>query len=897
MRVPRWCRIRWTGPALLLLALTATIRAQEPKVVGIANRVPWTSSRLVGSPEPPLPYTVVPTYTKQTFRSAIYVVPEPGTDRLWVVQAGPKPEPFSAEIVRIAADPASDESEVLLDLPRWLIYSVCFHPDYARNGYIYTFSNGPRERPERTNRITRYTVERQPPYRIDPKSEQRILEWRSAGHDGGDLAFGRDGFLYLSTGDGTSDSDAWNSGQTLDDLLGSVLRIDVNRQDGDRPYAIPADNPFVDHPGARPEIWAYGLRNPWRLAADPVSGQIWVGNNGQDLWETAHLIRRGENYGWSVTEGSHPFYLERRRGPTPIVPPTIEHSHAEFRSLTGGVVYRGTRFPELDGAYIYGDHSSGRIWAMKHDGQKPLWHRELADTSLQIAAFRTDAQGELLIVDYSKGLYRLVPAPRQEQTTPFPTRLSETGLFASTVSHDLAPGVIPYSVNAPAWNDGAVAERFLAIPGTAKVPFDAGRSWNFPDGTAIGQTLMMVASPPGHPAPRRIETRLLLRQQGEWAGYTYRWADDGSDATLVTKEGADAELADPDIEGGRQRWRLPSRAECLACHSRAANFVLGVSGIQLNREQAYPGGVRADQLRTLEHIGLFTSPLPASIDRLTDPRDASGDLEARARSYLHVNCSVCHVEAGGGNAQMELGLATPRDKMRLIEARPLHDTFGIADAMLVAPGQPDRSVLVHRLSVRGTGQMPPLVSHRVDDQAVGMLREWISGLKPARPFVRAWELDELRPLLDRPPAEGAVERGRALFTSIGCVQCHRRDGEGGTVGPDLTDAGRRLAPLVLLESLVDPSREVADEYATVLVATEEGAVHAGRIEREDDDVLVLRPAPPGGSITIPKAQISERRRQAESNMPAGILNVLHENEIADLIAYLRSNASSGSTTP
>ena len=129
------------------------------------------------------------------------------------------------------------------------------------------------------------------------------------------MAFGHDGMLYITTGDGTSDSDTWNSGQTLDDLLGSVLRIDVDRRDGERPYAVPPDNPFVDTPGARPEIWAYGLRNPWRMGVDPKTGQIWVGNNGQDLWETAYLIRRGENYGWSVYEGSHPFYLERKRGP------------------------------------------------------------------------------------------------------------------------------------------------------------------------------------------------------------------------------------------------------------------------------------------------------------------------------------------------------------------------------------------------------------------------------------------------------------------------------------------------------------------------------------------------------------------------------------------------------
>ncbi len=887
-------------PTRLLCALaagaTALLLAPDAPP-GRVPRVPWTNDRLIGSPEPPLPYTVEKTFAKHTWRTPLYVAPEPGTDRLWVIQAVDGGIEKGTQIVRIADDPESAAAELVLERPRQLIYSVAFHPQYQANGFVFTFTNGPRDEPEHQNRITRYTVDRQAPYRIAPESAVVLLEWRSGGHDGGDLAFGRDGFLYISTGDGTSDSDTWNSGQTLDDLLGAVLRIDVDRRDGDRPYAVPADNPFVDHPGARSEIWAYGLRNPWRMSADPTSGQIWVGNNGQDLWETAHLIGRGENYGWSVTEGRHPFYLERKRGPTPIVEPTIEHSHAEFRSLTGGVVYRGAKFPELDGAYIYGDYSSGRIWAMKHDGQKVLWHREIADTSLQLAAFRTDRRGELLIVDHGGALYRLVPAPKVERTVPFPTRLSATGLFASTREHRPAPGVLPYAVNAAGWNDGAEAERFLAIPGAQTVAFDSGRSWTFPDGSALVQTLSREQTP-GDPATRRrIETRVLLRQQGEWAGYSYRWDADQADATLVAREGLDLDSpAEGAASAAGPRWRVPSRAECLACHSRAANFVLGASGVQLNRDVDLDGG-RVNQLEAFERIGLFTSPLskpPAELDRIADPRDESADIEARARAYLHVNCAVCHIEAGGGNAAMELGLATPREKMRLVGARPLHDTFVIPDAMLVAPGEPDRSVLLRRLERRGAGQMPPLVSQRVDTAAVAMLRTWIAGLTPARPFVRAWTVEELQPLAEGAAPGTGAERGRRLYAELGCVQCHRRGGEGGTVGPDLSDVGRRLRPLEILQSIVEPSKVVADEYATFVIATEAGAVHTGRIEREDDASVVLRPVPPAEAVRIPKAQIVERRRSAESNMPAGILNTLSREEVADLLDDLRAATEAGS---
>ncbi len=249
-----------------------------------------------------------------------------------------------------------------------LAVGLAFHPDYERNGYVYIGLSGPSKVHGKATQVVRYTVDRRPPHRIDPDSKQVIIEWASNGHDGGDLAFGNDGFLYVSSGDGSSGSDANVTGQTLDDLLAAVLRIDVDHPDPGRNYSVPSDNPFVNRPGARPELWAYGLRNPWRLSFDRESGQLWVGQNGQDLWEQVYLIKKGGNYGWSLTEGSHVFLAERKAGPDPILPPTAEHPHSEARSLTGGRVYRGTRLPDLVGAYVYGDWSTGRVWGVKHDG-------------------------------------------------------------------------------------------------------------------------------------------------------------------------------------------------------------------------------------------------------------------------------------------------------------------------------------------------------------------------------------------------------------------------------------------------------------------------------------------------------------------------------------------------
>jgi uncharacterized repeat protein (TIGR03806 family) len=878
----------------LILGATAAPAEEGDASFGLESRIAWTSSRLIGSPEPPLPYTVEKTFTNVTFKDPLYVADEPGSNYLWVVSRGGEVDRPS-RIGRLLDDPAAKALEPRLELPRRLIYSVCFDPDYARNRAIYLFTNGPTSEPERTNRISRFTVARGSSPRVDPKSEQVLIEWRSAGHDGGDMAFGLDGMFYITTGDGSSDSDEWNTGQTLDDLQGAVLRIDVRHRGDHRPYRVPPDNPFVNTPAARPEIWAYGLRNPWRMSIDPRRGHVWVGNNGQDLWETAHLVRRGENYGWSVYEGGHSFYLERKLGPTPHVPPTIEHSHAEFRSLTGGVVYYGDKLPDLNGAYIYGDFSSGRIWGMHHDGQRVVWHRELADTRLQIVAFRVDQRGELLVVDLGGGLYRLVPTPSGESQPPFPVRLSETGLFASTNDHRAACGLIPYSVNVPSWADGAEGERFIALPGESRVDYHSDRSWEFPDGTALVQTLTLQREPGDASSRVRVETRVLLRQQGEWAGYSYRWNDDQSDALLVEKEGAETTFAihdAPQDDPRRQTWRFPSRSECMACHSRAANYVLGLSEAQLNRDHDY-STVRDNQLRTLEHVGVFASALPTppkDAARLVDLDDQSQDLETRARAYLQVNCSVCHVSAGGGNSKMELLSTTPREKMNLVGARPQHDTFGIVDAMLVAPGDPQRSVLVHRLDRRGRGQMPPLVTNRADPRAVKLMRDWIAGLKPEKPFVRAWQMEDLLPALEEAKAGRPGDSGKSVFRETGCVQCHRFGGEGGTVGPDLTGIGKRLAARELLESVLLPSKVIADEYATYLIETTHGEVVSGRIEREDGQVLVLRSASAvEAPVEIAKQDILDRKRSDTSNMPAGMVNVLEKEQILDLLAYLHSS--------
>jgi uncharacterized repeat protein (TIGR03806 family) len=731
---------------------------------GLPRQAGVRGSRVVGSPDPPLPYRARPAYPRLKLDFPIAIDRVPGTHWLLVIV---QDKPYGATTIHKFQDEAQVERmEQVLSTPAGgTAYGIAFHPQFANNGYVYVGWNGSRDGGPKRTFVTRY---RWDPHRatLDPNSEVDIISWESDGHNGGDLEFGLDGMLYITSGDGTSDSDTNLRGQDLTQLTAKVLRIDVDHPDPGRPYSVPRDNPFVGQAGIVPETWAYGLRNPWRITVDPRTGHVWVGNNGQDLWEQIYFVRKGDNYGWSVYEGSHLFYPNRTMGPHPLALPAAEHHHSEARSMTGGVVYYGQRLPELQGAYIYGDHSTGRIWGIRHDGTRVTWHQLLADTTFNISGFGLDSRGELLVLDHrgrSEGaIYTLEPTPPSQAPSPrFPQRLSESGLFADVARHRMVDGVIPYSVNAPLWSDGAYKERFFAIPEDAlsgfQIDLATHRGWDFPDGTVLIKSFALEMVP-GDPASRRwIETRFLTRQDGEWAGYSYRWNAEQTDAELVPSEGLDVPftLKVHGPEGSqpqqvRQVWRYPSRVECMVCHSRAANFVLGLATAQMNRWHDY-GGVAAHQFDVLAELGLLKRRLPpapraqsprAAADaagvptaaegwpQLADPYDEREPLQARARAYLHANCAVCHVPAGGGNAQIDLSYTATAEKMNLIDVVPQHHKFNLPEPRLVAPGHPERSVLLYRMQQRGlgTGQMPPLATHRADEAAVDLIRRWIASL-------------------------------------------------------------------------------------------------------------------------------------------------------------------------
>ncbi len=394
------------------------------------------------------------------------------------------------------------------------------------------------------------------------------------------------------------------------------------------------------------------------------------------------------------------------------------------------------------GAYIYGDWSTGRVWGIKHDGTKAVWHRELVDTPFNITGFGTDHAGELYVIDQGSGFYRLEPTTEADRPSrPFPTRLSQTGLFASVASHKPHPAALMYEVNAPQWADGATIERFAALTGPgadrAKAPAQRGGRLD-------------LARTARYWFRHSASSDLTGRQQG--GPQASRDTPPGSAAGGMDRLFLPLERRANRRRTGPGQWQWPRRSRCPTRASRAAvASKTGDSRRAPNASfatRARPASSRAslrssstattttaaitdNQLRTLEHIGVFQGTLPRRRDdqpRLVNPYETRGSLEARVKSYLHVNCSTCHVSEGGGNCNMELGLDTPVAEMKLINEVPAHSQFDIVNARLVAAGSPERSVLYHRISRRGTGQMPPLGSTEVDQKAVNLIADWIRGL-------------------------------------------------------------------------------------------------------------------------------------------------------------------------
>jgi glucose/arabinose dehydrogenase len=319
-------------------------------------------------------------------------------------------------------DPDVQKTKIFLDIRKKVFYTdneneqgllgLAFHPNFMNNGEFFVYYSL-RER-KLTNVVSRFRVRKDDPDRADPDSEEELFRvsrpfWN---HDGGTICFGPDGYLYVVLGDGGAANDPFKNGQNLKTLLGKILRIDVDGRENGKKYGIPNDNPFVRTKGAAPEIWAYGVRNPWRIAFDRKTGRLWAGDVGQNLYEEIDLIVKGGNYGWSIREGLHPFG-DNGVGPRKdLIDPIWEYHHDIGKSITGGLVYRGKRLPELEGHYLYGDYVSSSIWALKYDEarKRVVANRPLVRATVPIFSFGEDEQGDVYYLgptSTGQGIFRL----------------------------------------------------------------------------------------------------------------------------------------------------------------------------------------------------------------------------------------------------------------------------------------------------------------------------------------------------------------------------------------------------------------------------------------------------------------------------------------------------------
>tara|TARA_B100000700_G_scaffold64608_2_gene71247 strand:+ start:9976 stop:11136 length:1161 start_codon:yes stop_codon:yes gene_type:complete len=294
------------------------------------------------------------------------------------------------------------------------LLGFAMHPNYKENGeffLFYTTSDA-----EHTSVVSRFRVSKDDPNKADPTYEEELIRipqpfWN---HNGGTLAFGPDGYLYIALGDGGKGGDPLKNGQNLSTLNGSILRLDVDSKDDGKNYAIPASNPFVKSKGAKAEIYAYGFRNVWRLSFDRVTGTFYAADVGQKLWEEINIVKRGGNYGWNLREGNHPYVTEngeKGSGPRPdLIDPIFEYDHETGKSITGGVVYRGSAAPQLNGMYVYADYVSGRIWALEHDYKsgKVIANHEIPNKSaagekIPLITFGEDQDGEVYFSTQLRG--------------------------------------------------------------------------------------------------------------------------------------------------------------------------------------------------------------------------------------------------------------------------------------------------------------------------------------------------------------------------------------------------------------------------------------------------------------------------------------------------------------
>jgi uncharacterized repeat protein (TIGR03806 family) len=700
---------------------------------GPADMSPWMypgpSTTCVVPPRPATQTAVAlsPALGGKTFSQPVAITQAPGDDkRFFVTQLSGQIRVVSADgtfapnLIDLTAYPNEVKGGAGTGGQEYGLLGLTFSPNWQTNHTAYISYNKPSGAPSGVDSLIARYRSSDNGATLDFATRQPLIQFPQPypNHKGGNILFGPDGYLYIGFGDGGSAGDPQNRAQDVTNMFGKMLRIDVENQ---TKYRIPPDNPFANDPGnASREIFAWGLRNPWRWSFDRATGELWVGDVGQDVWEEIDKVKLGGNYGWHVREAAHCYPPSTTTCQTAgLIEPIVEYSHTSRggpgNCVIGGYVYRGSAIPSLVGQYVFADETSGDIWRIVYDAAGKAQMEVLLETGKNISSFGEGADGELYLTSFTDGkVFKLTPA-KPEPPGSFPQVLSATGCVDANAPANVVPGLIPYDVNVPLWSDGAAKQRWLSLPPGGKIHVNADGDWDLPVGTVLVKEFAIGG--------KRVETRLLMRHtDGDWAGYSYEWNDAGTDATLL------AASKSKTVNG--QTWYYPSRAECLMCHTQAAGRSLGLETAQLNRDYTYPDGSQHNQVALLAQLGLFDGslpPPPAMLDALPPP-SSSAPAEARARAYLHANCSFCHRVGGTGRGVADFRWPLSFKATNVCNAAPQEGDLGVMGARLLVPGAPTKSIISLRMHALDVNRMPPLATHKVDDQGATLIDSWISSV-------------------------------------------------------------------------------------------------------------------------------------------------------------------------
>ena len=727
-------------------------------------------------------WEVVEAFPNLTFQDPLFFTAEPQSNRLHVGQRDGKIFYFNNDSLTSSKTTFLDISDRVAVVWDGGLMGMEFHPRFGLDSnyvYVYYCARTPNASYSTANegfgypgtffniwgRLSRFEVN--PITHIaDPNSELIMINKRlyNGSHRGGALLFDDEGYLYVALGD----EFRYQTAQEQDDVLeGGVIRIDVDRDitrshppvrtlplaNSDEysgiGYYIPNDNPWLDPAGnSFEEYYSIGHRAPHKMTYDSISGQIWSGEVGGNNREEVNIIEKGNNYGHPFREG---FIVGSKNPPSVIVgnltDPVIDFPHIETSVVIGGYVYRGNDLPYFQGKYICGGYAKDKLWAVEYDSISGTATKEFicSFTPERLSTFGVDLDGELYLLHQgnSTKIFKIAPVTAAPNA---PATLSAVGAFSDLSNMTPTPGVIPYELIEPFWSDKAEKFRWLMVPndGTHDTPaeqitFSEEGDWEFPQGAVLIKHFEMVLDENNPSVRTKLETRFLVHgADDKYYGLTYKWRPDQTDADLLSTSVIDSFTVVTSSGASRQEmWLYPSRDACLFCHNDAAKGVLGPITRQFNNEIFYPSsGRNANQLITLEHLGMFSPSLDTSAANLAsiltakNKYDTTATLEERARTYLDANCASCHRPGTGNRGVFDSRMQVPLNAQDYLYGS-VSDEIGITGGKVIIPGDLDRSILFQRLNDVHSGiAMPPLAKNKIDTAGVELIKEWILNMDP-----------------------------------------------------------------------------------------------------------------------------------------------------------------------